>query len=71
MALRTTILAAAGLGLASSVSAASGLTSYASSNNTVPHVTLEQGAVQGFRDNYTNSVYLGIPYAATTGGENR
>jgi hypothetical protein len=71
MALRTTIFAAAGLGLASSVSAAPGPTSYASSNNTVPRVTLEQGAVQGFRDNHTNSVYLGIPYAATTGGENR
>jgi hypothetical protein len=71
MALRTTIFAAAGLGLASSVSAVSELTSYASNNHTAPHVKLEQGAVQGFSDNHTNSVYLGIPYAATTGGENR
>jgi hypothetical protein len=70
MALRTSFFAAAGLGFASSVTA-SVPTGYASSNLTTPHVTLEQGAVEGFRNNHTNSVYLGIPYAATTGGENR
>jgi hypothetical protein len=45
---------------------------YACHNNqTTPHVTLGQGGVQGFRDSHANSVFLGIPYAATTGGQNR
>jgi hypothetical protein len=68
MSSKTTLLKAAGLGL---VASASALTNYGSGNHSVPHVTLDQGAIQGFRDNHTNFVYLGIPYAATTGGENR
>lgn len=76
MGIRAKIITAAGLGLvafdaASPVSAATLPSGYATGNGTVPRVVLEQGAVQGFRDNSTNEVYLGIPYAATTGGENR
>ena len=37
-------------------------------NGTAP---LQQGTVQGFVDTYGNSVFLGIPFAATTGGKNR
>ncbi|KAL1800391.1 hypothetical protein ACET3X_000733 [Alternaria dauci] len=33
--------------------------------------TLDQGTVKGFTDEYGNSVFLGIPFAQTTGGENR
>jgi hypothetical protein len=33
--------------------------------------TLDQGTVKGFTDDYGNSVFLGIPFAQTTGGENR
>jgi hypothetical protein len=32
---------------------------------------LDQGSVKGFNDAHGNSVFLGIPFAATTGGENR
>ncbi|KAH8690383.1 acetylcholinesterase precursor [Phaeosphaeriaceae sp. PMI808] len=32
---------------------------------------LSQGIVKGFTDSYGNSVFLGIPFADTTGGENR
>lgn len=67
MSFRSTFLAATGLGLVASDT----VSAYSGSNQTLPRVTLEQGDVQGFRDNHTNSVYLGIPYAATTGGENR
>ncbi|KAH9906202.1 Alpha/Beta hydrolase protein [Xylariomycetidae sp. FL2044] len=38
---------------------------------TTPTVVLDQGTVNGFRDARGNSVFLGIPYAATTGGQNR
>ncbi|KAF6830418.1 acetylcholinesterase precursor [Colletotrichum plurivorum] len=37
----------------------------------VPSAVLPQGTVTGFRDASQNSVFLGIPFAATTGGENR
>ncbi|KAH7397172.1 Alpha/Beta hydrolase protein [Pyrenochaeta sp. MPI-SDFR-AT-0127] len=32
---------------------------------------LQQGSVKGFTDSHGNSVFLGIPFAETTGGENR
>jgi hypothetical protein len=32
---------------------------------------LDQGSVKGFNDAHGNTVFLGIPFAATTGGENR
>ena len=32
---------------------------------------LDQGTVKGFTDDYGNSVFLGIPFAQTTGGQNR
>jgi carboxylesterase type B len=35
-----------------------------------PSVTIEQGVIKGFSQNDTN-VYLGIPFAETTAGENR
>ncbi|KAH7035936.1 Alpha/Beta hydrolase protein [Microdochium trichocladiopsis] len=34
-------------------------------------VNLPQGPVRGFADDSGNSVFLGIPFAATTGGQNR
>jgi hypothetical protein len=34
-------------------------------------MTLQDGSVKGFVDTYGNSVFLGIPFAETTGGENR
>lgn len=36
-----------------------------------PSATISQGTVKGARDTSGNSVYLGIPFAATTGGDNR
>jgi len=33
--------------------------------------TLDDGIVKGSTDEHGNSVFLGIPFAATTGGENR
>lgn len=37
-----------------------------------PHsVNLQEGTVKGFADASGNSVFLGIPFAETTGGENR
>lgn len=36
-----------------------------------PEVVLSQGVVRGFRDASCNSVYLGLPFAQTTGGANR
>jgi hypothetical protein len=33
--------------------------------------TLDDGTVKGSIDEHGNSVFLGIPFAATTGGENR
>jgi carboxylesterase type B len=40
----------------------------AAAGTTVP---LDQGSVKGFSDAHGNSVFLGIPFAETTGGENR
>lgn len=67
MGLKRTLLTAAGFGLV----AADVAHGYVSSNTSSPRVSLEQGDIQGFRDDHMNSVFLGIPYAATTGGENR
>ncbi|KAF4781032.1 carboxylesterase [Colletotrichum scovillei] len=36
-----------------------------------PHARISQGLVKGFHDASCNSVFLGIPFAATTAGENR
>ncbi|KAJ6445444.1 acetylcholinesterase precursor [Purpureocillium lavendulum] len=36
-----------------------------------PSAVIPQGTIKGFRDAHCNSVYLGIPFAATTGGKNR
>lgn len=35
------------------------------------NVALPQGEIRGFHDDSSNSVFLGVPFAATTGGENR
>ncbi|KAM0420955.1 hypothetical protein ACHAPT_011198 [Fusarium lateritium] len=37
----------------------------------VPSAVIPQGTIKGFRDEHCNSVFLGIPFAATTGGDNR
>ena len=67
MGLKGTLLTVAGFALV----AADVPYGYSSSNTSSPRVSLEQGDIQGFRDNHTTSVFLGVPYAATTGGENR
>jgi hypothetical protein len=67
MGLKGTLLTAAGFSLVAS----DVVYGYPSSNTSSPRVSLEQGDILGFRDNHTNSVFLGVPYAATTGGENR
>ncbi|KAF4460610.1 acetylcholinesterase precursor, partial [Fusarium albosuccineum] len=36
-----------------------------------PTAVIPQGTIKGFRDEHSNSVFLGVPFAATTGGENR
>lgn len=36
-----------------------------------PRVKLSQATVEGFLDLHNNSVFLGIPFADTTGGKNR
>ncbi|KAI9154856.1 Secreted lipase [Paramyrothecium foliicola] len=41
------------------------------SSSGAPNVALPQGAVEGFRDDSCNQVFLGIPFADTTGGKNR
>lgn len=38
---------------------------------TSPVVDLNQGTVRGFSDASGNAVFLGIPFADTTGGKNR
>lgn len=37
----------------------------------VPRVKLDQATVEGFLDLHNNTVFLGIPFADTTGGQNR
>jgi hypothetical protein len=34
-------------------------------------MTLQDGSVRGFTDSFGNSVFLGIPFAESTGGQNR
>jgi hypothetical protein len=34
-------------------------------------MTLQDGSVHGFADSFGNSVFLGIPFAQSTGGQNR
>ncbi|KAF5024496.1 hypothetical protein F66182_3436 [Fusarium sp. NRRL 66182] len=67
------IRTAAGLILATSylvpVTAASSCS--LKSKQPVPSAVIPQGTVQGFRDKHCNAVYLGIPFAASTGGQNR
>ncbi|KAK7992468.1 hypothetical protein PG988_001262 [Apiospora saccharicola] len=41
------------------------------SSSGTPRVLLPQGTVDGFRDSHNNSVFLGIPFAQSTGGQNR
>ncbi|KZL74103.1 para-nitrobenzyl esterase (carboxylesterase) [Colletotrichum tofieldiae] len=45
----------------------------ACSNTTLvpPSAAIPQGTIKGFRDASCNSVFLGVPFAATTGGKNR
>ncbi|KAI8938695.1 hypothetical protein NX059_004561 [Plenodomus lindquistii] len=39
--------------------------------NGVPRVSLSQSTMEGFLDLHNNPVFLGIPFADTTGGQNR
>ncbi|KAK8127033.1 carboxylesterase [Apiospora kogelbergensis] len=41
------------------------------SSTRTPRAVLPQGTVQGFLDSHNNSVFLGIPFAQSTGGLNR
>lgn len=36
-----------------------------------PSASLAQGVISGFTDSHNNSIFLGIPFAQTTGGQNR
>ncbi|KAL2272704.1 hypothetical protein FJTKL_06217 [Diaporthe vaccinii] len=61
---------------ASLVLAASSIFSYAAAGARTNitrsmNVALPQGKIRGFHDDSSNSVFLGVPFAATTGGENR
>ncbi|KAH6886270.1 Alpha/Beta hydrolase protein [Thelonectria olida] len=47
------------------------VTAAAASGRKTPQVAIAQATIRGFQDAHNNSVYLGIPYAATTGGKNR
>uniref|UniRef100_A0A0B7KBU5 Carboxylesterase type B domain-containing protein n=1 Tax=Bionectria ochroleuca TaxID=29856 RepID=A0A0B7KBU5_BIOOC len=40
-------------------------------SQSAPKAIIPQGTIQGFHDSSCNSVFLGIPFAATTGGQNR
>ncbi|CAH0054615.1 unnamed protein product [Clonostachys solani] len=40
-------------------------------SQSAPKAVIPQGTIQGFHDSSCNSVFLGIPFAATTGGQNR
>ncbi|KAH7419710.1 Alpha/Beta hydrolase protein [Cadophora sp. MPI-SDFR-AT-0126] len=51
--------------------AGSPVNSCENSDSTAPTAFTAQGAVNGFTDANGNSVFLGIPYAATTAGGNR
>jgi hypothetical protein len=62
---------ASGLASATGAAAVKPYACHSNHNQIAPHVTLDQGGVQGFRDSSANSVFLGVPYAATTGGQNR
>ncbi|RGP58881.1 hypothetical protein FSPOR_11720 [Fusarium sporotrichioides] len=37
----------------------------------LPPTAVPQGKIEGFRDAHCNAVYLGVPFAASTGGQNR
>ncbi|CAF3544972.1 unnamed protein product [Fusarium graminearum] len=37
----------------------------------LPPAAIPQGNIEGFRDTHCNAVYLGVPFAASTGGQNR
>jgi hypothetical protein len=37
----------------------------------LPPAAVPQGKIEGFRDEHCNAVYLGVPFAASTGGQNR
>lgn len=50
---------------------ASSITAAAILRNVTPSVAIDQGTITGFTDASGNSVFLGIPFAETTGGENR
>ncbi|EEY16666.1 para-nitrobenzyl esterase [Verticillium alfalfae VaMs.102] len=43
----------------------------AAAATSVPSAVIPQGTIRGFRDTHGNSVFLGVPFAATTGGKNR
>ncbi|CAG7920951.1 unnamed protein product [Penicillium olsonii] len=58
------------LSLTAMAMAAAGVESSACRANSAPSVTIKQGAIQGFAQNDTD-VFLGIPFAETTAGENR
>ncbi|KAJ0162242.1 Para-nitrobenzyl esterase [Colletotrichum tanaceti] len=68
------VLAAACLSSVTAASACNNNSSSSSSNSTraaVPSAVLPQGTIRGFRDASCNSVFLGVPFAGTTGGGNR
>lgn len=71
MGIGGTRLLGACLGVALSTLIVAGAATAGSCDQLVPTAMIEQGMVEGFRDIHCNAVYLGIPFAATTGGQNR
>lgn len=69
------------MGIVANLVAAAGILSACSSNfatfaspcqpRGIPRAVTAQGTITGARDAHGNSVFLGIPFAATTGGDNR
>jgi len=62
---------AVSLGLVVSTLLSSGVECSVLRTRATPSAVTKEGTVSGFTDSSGNSVYLGIPYAATTGGNNR
>lgn len=65
------VLGASFVSLGAAAATTSELNEYKLGNDSVPYVDVAQGGVRGFRDAHGNAVFLGVPYAASTGGENR
>ncbi|GKT49725.1 para-nitrobenzyl esterase [Colletotrichum spaethianum] len=72
MGLMNAFAAVANIALvASSLLPLSAASDCSNTTRATPSVAIPQGTIEGFRDASCNSVFLGVPFAATTGYENR